>query len=114
MNPAIDICPTSRPGKKSVRRIVRERIDRGERLHLLSDDSIEPNSGEIDHRWREDVAFLNTGGLTLRKRPQKNTIEHIRSGCLAFVEQVGRVNRIVVREAVIDSRRDKILRRIVL
>ena len=51
--------------QKSVGSIVRERIDRGERLHLLSDVSIEPDSGEIDHRWREDVAFLNTGGLTL-------------------------------------------------
>ena len=55
--------------QKSVRRIVRERIDRGERLHLLSDDAIEPNSSEIDHRWRECVAFLDTGRLTLRKRP---------------------------------------------
>jgi len=61
------------------RGIARERIDRGERLHLLSDDSIEPDSGEIDHRWREDVAFLDTRGLALRKRPQKNAIEHIRS-----------------------------------
>src|SRR5271168_4711582 len=61
--------------QKSVRRIVRERIDRCERLHLLSDVSIEPNSGQIDHRWREYVCFLNTGGLTLRKRSQKDAVE---------------------------------------
>src|ERR1700693_351612 len=68
--------------QKSVRRIVRERIDCGERLHLLSDDSIEPDSGQINHRWREGVAFLDTGGLPLRKRPQKNAIERVRSACL--------------------------------
>src|SRR5271163_2796544 len=100
--------------QEPVRRIVRERIDRGERLHLLGDDAIEPDSGEIDHRWREDVVFLDTGGLPLRKRPQKNAVERIRSGRLATVEQVGGVNRIVVREAVIEARRDKILRRNVL
>src|ERR1700735_3086632 len=100
--------------QESVRSIVRERIDRGERLHLFGDVSIEPNSGEIDHRWREDVAFLNTGGLTLRKRPQKNAVENVRSGCLSLVEQPGGVNRIEVREAVIDAGRNKVLRRIVL
>src|ERR1017187_10410044 len=100
--------------QKSVRRIVRERIDRGERLHLLSDGAIEPNSGGIDHRWREDMTFLETSGLALRKCPQKNAIEHIRSGCLALVEQIGRVTRIAVRKAVIDARRDKILCRSVL
>src|SRR5271163_4145942 len=100
--------------QETVRRIVRERIDRGERLHLLSDDSIEPDSGQIDHRWREGVAFLDTGGLPLRKRPQKDAIERVRSGGLATVEQVSRVDRIVVREAVIEARRDKILRRNVL
>src|SRR5271163_1211319 len=100
--------------QETVRRIVRERIDRGERLHLLRDASIEPDSGQIDHRWREGVAFLDTGGLTLRERPQKNAIERVGSGCLAIVEQVSRVDRIVVREAVIEARRDKILHRNVL
>src|SRR6202035_3841415 len=100
--------------QESVRRIARERIDNGERLHLLREDSIEPDSGEIDHRWREDVTFLETGGLALRKRPQTNAVERIRSGCLALVEQIGSVNRIVVREAVIEARGDKILRRTVL
>ena len=100
--------------QKSVGRIVRDWIDRGERFHLLSDVSIEPNSGGIDHRWREDVALLDTGGLALRERSEKNAIERIRCGCLAFVEQVSRVNRIVVREAVVDARRDKILGGIVL
>src|SRR5271168_2955200 len=93
--------------QESVRRIVRERVDRGERFHLLSDDAIEPNSGQIDHRWREGVAFLDTGGLALRKRPQKNAIERVGSCCLAAVEQVNGVNRLVVREAVIEARRDK-------
>src|SRR5271168_2907577 len=79
--------------QKSVRRIVRERIDRGERLHLLSDDSIEPDLGQIDHRRREGVAFLDTGGLPLRKRPQKHAIERVGSGGLSSVEQISRVNR---------------------
>src|ERR1700676_3310742 len=44
----------------SVTRIVRDGIDCGERLHLLSDVSIDSNSSGIDHRWREDVALLDT------------------------------------------------------
>src|SRR5258708_39662095 len=63
--------------QESVRRIARDRIDRGERLHLLRDNSIEPDSGEIDHRWREDVAFLDAGGLASRKRTQEKVIERV-------------------------------------
>src|ERR1700688_451299 len=69
--------PDISSGQESVGRIGRERIDRGERLDLLSDDAIEPNSGGIDHRWREDVTFLDTGTLALRKRPQKNAVKRI-------------------------------------
>ncbi len=60
------------------------------------------------------MAFLDAGGLASRKRTQEKVIERVRSGCLSLVEQVGPVNRIEVRKAVIDARRDKILRRTVL